>query len=308
MSTTSNPSSPAKQKHVVSVSIGSSQRDSRIETTLLGHPILMERRGTNGSINAAINLIQELDGHIDAFGLGGLDLYVQARNKRYYFRDSKRISQHAKQTPIVCGAGLKNTLERLIVEQLESVVHWSGKRVLCVSAVDRFGMAEALVAAGADVTFGDFIFALGVPVRVRRLGTVNVLAQLLMPVITRLPFQWLYPTGTKQNSTRSSWRERYFRDAEVIAGDYHFIKRYMPQDLQGKVVLTNTTTQADMDDLQARGVKTLITTTPRYNGRSLSTNLLEASFVALANKYPLSPADYTQLLAQSQLKPDITEF
>jgi hypothetical protein len=29
----------------------------------------------------------------------------------------------------------------------------------------------------------------------------------------------------------------------VIAGDCHYITRYMPDDLEGKVIVTNTTTQ-----------------------------------------------------------------
>ena len=68
----------------------------------------------------------------------------------------------AKITPIVDGSGLKNTLEREAVAfmQRDLGIDLRGKRVLMVSALDRFGMAQALVDAGADVLFGDFIFAL----------------------------------------------------------------------------------------------------------------------------------------------------
>lgn len=302
------PASRARRKHVVSVSLGSSSRDARIETELLGTPLLLERRGVDGSLERAAALIEELDGRVDAFGLGGIDLFVMAGGRSYPVRDAQRLASHARRTPVVCGAGLKNTLERLVVETLDAREGWAGRRVLLLSAVDRFGMAEALAARGADLTYGDLVFLLGVPWPLRSLRGVAAVARLAGPLVTRLPFAWLYPTGAKQDASEAGWRERYFRDAEVIAGDFLFVKRYAPRDLGGKVVLTNTTTAADVADLRERGVRRLITTTPRYNGRSLATNLLEAAFVALAGRHPLAPADYRRLLADSGLEPDVREL
>ena len=30
---------------------------------------------------------------------------------------------------------------------------------------------------------------------------------------------------------------------DIIAGDFHFLKRYMPPELPGKIVITNTVTR-----------------------------------------------------------------
>ena len=56
--------------HVVSVSLGSSRRNHRTETTLLGHPITLERIGTDGDQKKARQLYLEMDGKVDAFGAG----------------------------------------------------------------------------------------------------------------------------------------------------------------------------------------------------------------------------------------------
>ncbi len=61
-------------KKVVSVSIGSSTRNHRVEAEFLGEKYIIQRIGTDGSITKAIDLIKELDGKVDAFGLGGIDL------------------------------------------------------------------------------------------------------------------------------------------------------------------------------------------------------------------------------------------
>ena len=296
------------KKTVVSVSLGSSTRNATIEAELLGNKIAIERRGTDGDLTRAEAEIRQLDGKVDAIGLGGTDLFVTAGKRRYYIRDSVRLARNAQSTPVVCGAGLKNTLERRVVKQLDPAMLWRNKKVLMLSGTDRYGMAEALTQAGADIVFGDLIFILGLPVALKSLGALRTMASLLGPVVTNLPISWLYPTGKRQETSVIGWRTRYFDQAEVIAGDFLLLKRYAPEDLSGKIVLTNTTTADDVAMLRQRGVSKLITTTPRYNGRSLATNLLEATFLAISGKTELSDEEYLDLLEQSGLGPDVLDL
>jgi hypothetical protein len=155
----------ASPLRVVSVSLGSSSRNHTAQAILLGREFSIERRGTDGDMNQARALIAELDGHVAAIGLGGIDLYVVAGKRRYVMPDAARLAAAAKTTPVVDGSGLKDTLERETVRRLQAMgqINFRGKNVLLVSAVDRFGMAEALVKEGAQVVFGDFMFLLGCP-------------------------------------------------------------------------------------------------------------------------------------------------
>jgi len=274
----------------------------------LGETFVLERIGTDGSWERAVELVEELDGKVDAFGLGGADLYVYAGSRRYTFRDAKRMVQAAQKTPMLDGSGLKHTLERNAIQLLEAQIGWKDKKVLIPSAVDRFGLAEALDEAGARTLYGDLIFGLGLPIPLYRLSLLQKIAYLLLPLITQLPFQWLYPTGEKQEKQVQDWRQRYFEWAQVVAGDWHFIRRFMPQDMQGKVILTNTTTPEDLEFMRARGVAKLITTTPRLEGRSFGTNVMEAFIVAAAGKYPLSEADYLEYITQLNLRPEVIEL
>ena len=149
-------------KKVVSVSLGSSSRDHRAQIDLLGERFDIERIGMDGSIDRALAKLRALDGTVDAIGLGGIDVYLYAGTSGTRCATDLRLLEAVKITPVVDGSGLKNTLEREAVRYLtdELGMTLAGKRVLMVSALDRFGMAQALVAAGADVIFGDFIFAL----------------------------------------------------------------------------------------------------------------------------------------------------
>lgn len=281
-----------------------------MQVRLLDQDVLIERRGTDGDMLRAIRMIRELDGRVDAFGLGGIDLYLVANGRRYVIRDALRMARAARKTPVVDGSGLKHTLERRVVRWLdrEGGMPLRGRRVLLVSAVDRFGMAEAMVEAGAELVMGDLIFALGIPVPLRSLRAVDRLARLALPVLCRLPFTMLYPTGEKQEKVSGGPKySKYFDQADIIAGDFHFIRRYMPPSLSGKVVLTNTVTASDVTLLKERGVRTLVTTTPELGSRSFGTNVMEAVLVALSGKTSeqLTPGDYESLLDRLGFRPRV---
>ncbi|MBV8530280.1 MAG: quinate 5-dehydrogenase [Candidatus Eremiobacteraeota bacterium] len=296
-------------KRVVSVSLGSSARDHTAAVTLMGEAFDISRVGTDGKLDAAIAMVRELDGKVDAIGLGGIDVYLYAGRHRYALRDGLRLLEAATTTPVVDGSGLKNTLERETVRfmQHDLAIDLRGRKVLMVSALDRFGMAQALVDAGADVLFGDFIFALDKDMPVRDLHEFERLAERYLPDACKLPFQFFYPTGKKQEKPPEPKYPKYYEQAEIIAGDFHFMRQFMPARLDGKIVLTNTVTQANVDELATRGVSMLITTTPDIGGRSFGTNVLEAVLVALLGKSwnEVVPADYERLLRVLHLKPRV---
>ncbi len=299
-------------KRVVSVSLGSSTRDHRAVISLLGEEFDIAREGVDGKLDRAIARVQELDGNVDAIGLGGIDVYLYAGTKRYALRDGLRLLQAAKITPVVDGSGLKNTLERNAIHYMrdELGMDLRGKRVLMVSALDRFGMAQALVDAGADVLFGDFIFALDKDMAVRDLHTFEEMAEKYLPDACKLPFQFFYPTGKKQEKPPEPKYPQYYEEADIVAGDFHFMRQFMPARLDGKIVLTNTVTQQNLDELRERGVATLITTTPDFQGRSFGTNVVEAALLALLGKRweEVTAADYERVLLELHLAPRVVEL
>ena len=300
-------------KTIVSVSIGSSSRDHEVEIDLMGEHFLIRRQGTDGDISKAMDILHQLDGQVDAIGLGGLDIYLRCGRDKYALRDGKIMMDSVKKTPVVDGSGLKDTLERVTIEALQADGRISvrDRKVLIVSAMDRFGLAEAMIQAGANVIFGDMIFAMGIDKPLRSLKQLSHYAKRLLPDLSRLPMSMLYPTGTKQNIIEpSELTNPYYREAEIIAGDFHFIRRRMPPRLDGKTIITNTVTAADIEELRQRGVSWLATTTPELQGRSFGTNVMEALFISILGKKwdEVVPDDYLQLIKQLDFKPRIEKL
>lgn len=297
-------------KRVVSISLGSSKRNHAVDVKILGQDCRVERIGTDGDMPKMMQMITELDGKVDAFGLGGMDLYVFAGNRRYTLREARKVAGAAKVTPVVDGSGLKNTLERKVISYLkqETDMLQGSPQVLMMSGADRFGMAEALDSAGCRLLLGDLIFTIGIPIPLRSLRALENVARVLAPLVIQLPLSMIYPTGKKQEENKPK-APALFAQADIVAGDFHFIRRYMPTDMQGKIIITNTTTKEDVALLTERGVKTLVTTTPELSGRSFGTNVMEALLVSLSGKgRELGAAEYNELLEAIHFEPRITHL
>ncbi len=76
-------------KCAVSVSLGRSKRDKSMKVNLNGVEILVERVGTDGDAEKARRMYLELDGKVDAFGVGGVDLYLRLDNREYPLRAAR---------------------------------------------------------------------------------------------------------------------------------------------------------------------------------------------------------------------------
>ncbi|MGI6358239.1 MAG: quinate 5-dehydrogenase [Bacillota bacterium] len=293
-------------KRVVSVSLGSSTRNSVGEVEFLGQRIRMERLGTDGDWNKLLNLLHQLDGQVDAIGIGGIKLHVHAAGKAYPLRGSAQVARAVSRSPLVDGSGLKDTIERRAFHIMEDEgLPVKGTKTLLMSAVDRFGMAETLWEMQADVIFGDFMFGLGINLPLRKLSTIWWYGSVIGPFLKFIPFEWLYPTGKKQEKITPKFGQ-YYQWAEMVAGDFHYIRRYMPDSLENKVIVTNTVTAQDVELLRQRKARALVTGSPEINGRSFATNALEAMLVALAGEgRSLSSDEYNALLDRIGYRPRI---
>jgi len=299
-------------KRAVSISIGSSKRNKAVEVTLLGEKVSIERIGTDGDMEAAALKYKELDGKVDAFGVGGADLGALVDWKWFPLYSVQPMVRFVKQTPLVDGGGLKNTLENkapaFLDAKIGDYINSRGRKVLVALGMDRWGLSKSFVEAGYETIFGDFMFGLDLPIAIRKISQLKTMGNLLMPIVGRVPFAWIYPTGEKQEKRTPKWG-KYYAWATVIAGDCHYIKRFMPDDLQGKVIVTNTTTPEDVEVFRKAGVKYLVTTTPVLDGRSFGTNMMEAALVAVSGKgRPLTWPELSEMLDKLGFEPQLQEL
>jgi hypothetical protein len=299
-------------KRAVSISLGSSKRNKAVVVNLLGEEVSIERIGTDGDMEAAARMYRDLDGKVDAFGVGGADLGLLVDTKWYPLYSVNPMVRFVKQTPLADGTGLKTTLENKAAPFLDrhykDYIDSRGRKAFIMTGADRWGLSRSFLDAGYACTFGDFMFSLGIPLPIHTARALKTLAAVVMPVAGRLPFAWVYPTGEKQEQRKPKY-PKWFHWATVVTGDCHYIKRYMPDDMQGKLVVTNTTTPEDVDLFRKCGVKSLVTTTPVLEGRSFGTNMMEAALIAVSGKgRVLTHPEYQEMLARLGFEPNLQEL
>ena len=67
------------------------------------------------AISPKLRLYLEMDDRVDAFGVGGDDLYLRLDEREYLLRSALKLVEGLK-SPCVDGRGLKHTLERRVFD------------------------------------------------------------------------------------------------------------------------------------------------------------------------------------------------
>jgi len=295
-------------KRAVSVSLGSSKRDKSVTVNLNGQEILVERIGTDGDIEKARQMYLDLDGKIEAFGVGGIDLYLRLDEREYPLHAPLKLVSGVKHTPLCDGRGLKHTLERRVFQLVKSQLgDVRFKQAFVPVAVDRAGLAEAVAEVAERTVFGDLMVALGIPIPLHGIPSFKRVARVMLPIVSHFPMSMIfYGSDGAEHEPKYT---KYFEESDLLAGDFLFMRKYMPMNLSGKTVVTNTTTEDNIALLKERGVKRVITTTPRFDGRSFGTNMNEAMLTAYAGKgRRLSDTELNGLIDELDLKPTVIDF
>jgi len=295
-------------KRAVSVSLGSSKRDKSVKVNLKGQEILVERIGMDGDVEKARQMYLDLDGKVDAFGVGGIDLYLRLDDKEYPLRAALKLVSGVKQTPLCDGRGLKYTLERRVFQLAkEQIGNIRFKQAFIPLAVDRLGLAEAVGEVSDRIVSGDLMVGLGVPIPLYGIPAFKRVARIMLPIVSYFPLSMIFygSDGAEQEPKYV----KYFEESDLIAGDFLFMRKYMPKNLSGKTVVTNTTTEDNIALLKDRGVKRVITTTPRFDGRSFGTNMNEAMLTAYAGRgRRLTDDELNELIDELELRPTVIDL
>lgn len=297
-------------RKAVSISLGSSERDKQVTVNFNGTEVSIHRMGTDGDVARAKKLFAELDGQVDALSVGGVDLYLPLGEREYPLYAALDLVKDVKHTPVVDGRGMKHTLERRVFELLgdrrSKVPHF--KQAFVPVVVDRLGMGEAVAEVADKVVIGDLMVALGVPIALNGLDAYYRVARVMLPIVSHFPMSMLFYGSNKKEEYKPKY-VKFWQESDLLAGDFLFMRKYIPDDLNGKWVLTNTTTEKNVQLLRERGVDTVITTTPRYDGRSFGTNMMEAALTAYAGLgRVLTRAELNKLIDELHLEPTMDKL
>ncbi|MCS7243575.1 MAG: quinate 5-dehydrogenase [Candidatus Calescibacterium sp.] len=286
----------------VSISLGSSRRDKHISLKISeSHIVNLYRIGVDGDFLLAQKIIERLqDDDVDAIGLGGIDLLLFIENEYFVIKDAKKLYDKSKNVPIVDGSITKRFWEPQVVDNLikENILN-NDQGVLLVSSLDRFATLEIFKNSGFKILIGDLLFALNVGKIIYDIDQLKFLAKIILKDVLNLPFNLIYPVGREQEkesdfSSKNLSDILKSQDFGIVFGDFHYIRK-MKDLLFGKVVITNTLTENDINLLMDNKVRFLITTGIFIENRSFGANMTDAIFAAYCRRVKnkkISPLDF----------------
>lgn len=294
-------------KNVVSITLGRSSRDYEFTTTLLGEKVRVRRIGADGDVDRVKALLREYDGKVDAIGLGGVVANFKLGKATYRHNQAYEIASQATITPTADGVLLKATLERWAVARAvaKEPGRFNYRRVLMFSGIERYPLAEALSTYNVELRFADPKIHFGLPVTLSSLKQLDRYAKFAMPYLADKPYRRLHPIG--KGPAHDSRLEKDCRWADVLAGDFAFIRRYAPSILTGRTILTDDPSPEEIQDLKQRGVHTLITITPKLSDQRpfVSADTLEAMMMAVKGRRTLDEATVLEMIADANWEPHI---
>lgn len=296
-------------KRVGIVSLGPEGASEDFEVTFLGETVQVEWHGTDGDVEKAKKVLKSLDGQVDVIGLDSMNRAFHLGKKVYPIQEIEELSRTVSQTPVVDGTHLKGTLERWAVawvhnefpDLLKDTTH-----VFMPCGAERWHMAKVLTEYTEHIYFGDAMMFHSWPWPLKGIEKLESYASWFLDGVAKRKYKALYPVGRRQEEVSPKF-QRAFRQAELIAGGLHYIKRYAPRNLRNSVVLTNSLSPTDLEELREKGVRMVITSTPEMNGRSYGQNVLEAIMVAASPKKAseLKDNDFLELISESGIEPRV---
>lgn len=299
----------AMNKKIISISLGSSSRDMETVWKIGEHTFSIKRKGVNASFDNLKKEIANNYENADVITLGGIDINLSFTDKKYPFRDASKLLKIPSKVPIVDGENYKEWVEPYFLKKvIETKIISNKQKVFFPLAANRVPIIKAMSDLGFnDFVFGDIIYNLGIKfLPIKKLKTYELVGRLFGPVITRLPFSWIYPIGEKQDIQEIK-RPDLFERADIIAGDFHDIHKYVIDDLTDKTIITNTVTAADVDMLKKRNLKYLITFSPNFAGRTFGSNVMDGIITAFLQERgnEITYDKYMDAVDMLSIKPEV---
>ncbi|MCB8925950.1 MAG: serine carboxypeptidase [Ardenticatenaceae bacterium] len=288
---------------------------NRPETTetviFMGQSLQIRHLNCNNDLEKVKWFITTLDGQVDAIALHGMPAELTLGPAKRAHAQGATLAAIAKQTPVVDGRIIRAGLERwgIILADRAQPGIFSRKRVLMTPGINHNGMARAFEKHGGTIRYADPFIYFHLP-QVPGVGlrqTRNQAAPFTLDRLKELPYAELYPVV----NGHSAATQAPFAWADVIAGDIGTIRHFAPETLKRKTIVVENATEADLADLQARGVDIVVTLMPALNEAAdlgqWSAATVEAALTALRPDpdAPLNEDTYLDMMADLEWTPAI---
>jgi len=297
-------------KKVVSVSLGSRERDYSFRSEFLGQRFQVARVGTDGDSRKAGQLLGQLRHEADTLGLGMVRDHYTVGTSRYTEGETRKLEEEARDTPVTTGRKLREIVQEwtLRTAQAELGDVFSNARVLFLSGAHSYRLASILAESTDNLSFADPIVQFGIPRLLHTLDALELYAAGSHPILRVKSGKELIPSLAPLKFFNHLFLKRAIKEAHVVvAAHYDQLAHYGREELEGKTVITSTISDERRKELAEKGVRLVLDCSIQPFAETVDLNIVEAMVMAALDKpaEDIGHDDYLEIFTDLELAPRI---
>ncbi len=302
-------------KQVISISLGSSEKDYQFETEFLGQDFIIKRFGTDGNMEKAAELLLKWDKDAEAIGLGNVKFPYgfgpRYLTKKYHHKLRELGAQI--QTPVTIGSTLRDVSFEWALRYIEYKFgnYFDNARVLFLSGMSNYRIAKVISEFTDNLSFADPVLENGIPKFVNSLKDLESYAHGAHEVLQWVPSKRLTTSVMPLKTWNDYILRKAMQKANIIVAPYSNFDGYLKnaglEELGGKTIITSTAYDERVAFFKERGVDVIIDTTPKILQRVVAPNVLEALIIAALGKKrdQIQPDDLLEIISEQKMDPRV---
>jgi predicted amino acid dehydrogenase len=296
-------------KHVVGVTLGSSERDFTFETEFLGQPFRVTRLGADDDTNKAWDLMRRYQSKADAIGLGEVGDHYHVGQNTVTNKETHRLLKVVTRVPVTTGAKLRRLLQVRAVRWVQNHIgsYFNNNLVLFLSGMRNYDMAVAMSDYTPNLKFADALAQTGTPLMLTSLAQLELYARGSKLVLSGRPGEILEGA---LSGLKSALIAREVAKSHVIVGTVAEIREVgNPRNLAGKTVITSAVDDEALAFFKECQVNLAIDVSPQLFDKVVGINVLEAMILASLRKphEAVSDDDFVEIIDELDIKPRLIQ-
>lgn len=302
-------------KRIISISLGTSQRDYQIRAKFLGHNFSIRRIGTDGDTREIVELLYDWEKSADAIGLSGVKFPSKIGLQRTGEQRDTRLRELSAdlKIPVTTGDAFRNVAQGWVARYVQETQkdYFTNARVLVLSGMTDYSIAAVLTEYTDNLQFADPILEHGIPKFLNSLKDMERYARGVHDILSLSPTKVIATSVPLLNEWNKYILRKAMQKATVIIvpyeGFYEYLDSCTLEELGGKTVITSTAYDDRMDFLKERGADVIIDATPRILPRVVQVDVLEAMILVALGKGEgeLTGDELLEVISEQRIRPSI---
>ncbi len=295
-------------KHVITVSMGSSDKDYEFKTRFLGQDFTVHRQGADQDEEKAWDLLRRAQADADAVGLGMIRDHYDVGTQRFVHKDTDKLLKVVTRVPATTGADLRRMLQVRSIRHVQKTLgsYFNNNLVLFLSGTVNYDLAVEMSHYTPNLKFADAVLKTGTPAMLTSLQQLELFAGGSKMANGIWAARKLGAVLPKLSKLKQSFLAKEMAEAHVIVGALEDIRAFAGDgNLKGKTLISSAIDEEGLAWLKEQEVNLAIDTCPQPFKEVVGINVIEAMILAATGmaREDLADDDLAEIIDELKLTP-----